>query len=246
MPVLRQAVLKTLLWMRQTPLRRPALILLVKVHNASYHLIALFSSHTGKHPKHDIQKYHEFFLKHINRSDHVLDVGSGTGYVAWQLADKAKQVVGIEIAEAKVIKAQHLYRHPNLSFIVGDATTHTFTQAFDVIVLSNTLEHIDDRVTIMKALANLAPKILIRVPMLTRDWITVHKKQLGLPYLLDETHTIEYEYDSFRREMAAANLSIQSLHVNFGEIYAVITTKKQPTAVTPQTHVLAHPQHNSS
>ncbi|MEX1112068.1 MAG: class I SAM-dependent methyltransferase [Candidatus Andersenbacteria bacterium] len=218
----RKLILDGLTALRGTSARKPVLRLLVWLHNTSYHQISFFASHTGIHPKHAIQNYYRFFLEHIDPTDRVLDVGSGNGAVAYKLAEKAKVVAGIDIRPANVAHAKKTYQRDNLEFLVGDATTYSFQEPFDVIVLSNVLEHIEHRIEFLQKLQHVAPKILIRVPMLTRDWITVYKKEQGLPYRLDDTHFIEYTTEVFRREMKEAGLKIEHLHVNFGELYAVV------------------------
>ena len=220
--LLRRLVLWFIWALRREPLTRwPLLRLLNWLHNWSYHLLSFFSSHTGIHPKHDIMRYHEFFIANVSSSDAVLDVGAGNGKVAFEVAQHASSVVGIDIRPANVAKAEAAYQRPNLRYLLGDATTHTFASSFDVVMLSNVLEHIDDRVGLLRSLKQLAPKILIRVPAITRDWLTVYKQQHGLEYRLDDTHTIEYDEETLRDEIATAGLNVTSLATRFGEFYAV-------------------------
>ncbi len=222
-PTHRQMILRVLLRLRQSRWRRPILSFLVRLHNSAYSWISFFASYKGIHPKHDIIKYHKFFLDHVTPQDRILDIGCGSGAVAFDLAKKARQVVGIDFSAGNIVRAQKTYRHDNLTFVQGDATTYTFDQVFDVIVLSNVIEHIEDRVGFLKRLAALAPSLLIRVPLISRDWISVYKRNEGFEYRLDETHYIEYTEEEFRREIQEANLHIKSLSIKFGELYAVCT-----------------------
>jgi hypothetical protein len=75
---------------------------------------------------------------------------------------------------------------------------------------------------ILRKVKKLAPRILIRVPMINRDWITLYKKELGLEYRLDKTHFIEYTLESFKKELEQASLKIDKFSIQFGEIWAVI------------------------
>ena len=210
--------------LRSTPLRRPIMALLVRLHNLSYHLISFFASYSGTHPKHRLMDYHAFFAGNVSATDVVLDVGCGKGEVARTVAQKAKKVVGIDFSpESIAIAKRAAGTTPNLSFIIGDATTYEFSQKFDAIILSNVLEHIQYRVDFLKKLSHVAPKILIRVPMVTRDWITLYKKEQGFEYRLDDTHYLEYDIPTFQNEIKAAQLRIAHYHVNFGELYAVVT-----------------------
>lgn len=222
MKLLRRSILGALTLLRGTRLRRPITGRLVWLHNWSYHLIAFFASHGGRHPKHGIQNYHEFFVRNVTSNDRVLDIGSGHGDVTFDVAKKAKAVVGLDISAKNVARAQRKYHRPNLHFVVGDAVTYTWHKEFDVIILSNILEHIEQRVEFLKKLSALAPTILIRVPLITRDWISVYKKNEGFEYRLDDTHFIEYDEPTFRNEIDQAGLTIDSQHVTFGELYAVV------------------------
>jgi 2-polyprenyl-3-methyl-5-hydroxy-6-metoxy-1,4-benzoquinol methylase len=222
MPALhRQLALKLLLKLRQSRLRRPILRFLSSLHNTSYHLISFFASASGFHPKHEIIKYELFFLEHLQPSDTVLDIGCGNGKVSYHLAQKAKHVVGVDLKASNIKKASQLFSLPNLSFSVADATRDSLPGPFNAIVLSNVLEHIEHRVEFLKKLKNIAPQLLIRVPLLTRDWLTVFKKNEGFEYRLDITHYIEYTEENFRQEIEQAGLKIVHLHTAFGEIYAV-------------------------
>ncbi|MDP3997112.1 MAG: class I SAM-dependent methyltransferase [bacterium] len=161
-------------------------------------------------------------MDNIDANNTVLDIGCGKGEVARSVSQKAKEVVGIDISNKNIQLADENKTPTNLSYIVGDATTYRFNQKFDVIILSNVLEHIKNRVDFLKKLSGIAPRILIRVPMITRDWISVYKKNEGFAYRLDDTHYIEYDLHSFFKEIKEANLKILHYHINFGELYAVV------------------------
>jgi 2-polyprenyl-3-methyl-5-hydroxy-6-metoxy-1,4-benzoquinol methylase len=176
----------------------------------------------GIHPKHDLTRYCDFFLTNIQESDSVLDIGCGIGYVANQVARKAKHVTGVDNDRTHMDIAQKMFHKDNLEFLFADATKYDFGQKYDVIILSNVLEHIENRVKFLSDIKNLAPKILIRVPMLNRDWLPLYKKQLGLFYFCDKTHFTEYTLETFKKEMTQAGLVVDNYSVQFGEIWAVV------------------------
>ncbi|HLP86288.1 MAG TPA: class I SAM-dependent methyltransferase [Candidatus Paceibacterota bacterium] len=176
----------------------------------------------GLHPKHRLIGYHKFFIDNISINDRVLDIGCGNGSLDYDVAEKAKEVVGIDISERNIAKARRIHSKPNIKYIVGDAVKDLSGEKFDVIILSNVLEHIKDRVEFMKSIKGLASKYLIRVPMLDRDWIPLYKKELGVEWRLDLTHYTEFTRESFEKEITSAGYQIESLSVQFGEIWAVI------------------------
>jgi len=105
---------------------------------------------------------------------------------------------------------------------VNDDPKNYIRGKVSVIILSNVIEHIEDRVKFLKEIRKLAKKFLIRVPMIDRDWLTLYKKELGVEYRLDKTHFTEYTEQSFRDEVKEAGYKIVSLYIRFGEIYAVL------------------------
>lgn len=178
----------------------------------------------GVHIKHEIMTgIHSFFLDRIPRNVKVLDVGCGYGAVANAIAKRNDlSVVGIDYNEDQIAQAKKSYEKPNLKFYVGDATTDLPDQSFDAIVLSSLLEHVEDRVALLKSLASeYGPAcILIRVPMLERHYHVALKKMLGLFAYTDKDHKIEYTMELFETEMRLACLQIDYREVRWGDIWA--------------------------
>ena len=100
----------------------------------------------GIHPKHRVTDYHRFFVERIRAGEKVLDIGCGGGSVAFSIAETGAMVTGIDIDESLIQTARRRYDRTNLSFIVGDVTKALPHGCFDVVVLSNILEHIDDQI----------------------------------------------------------------------------------------------------
>jgi len=179
----------------------------------------------GIHTKHRHMKYHDFFTNRIQMNEIVLDVGCGIGIVSNFVAKRCHaKVIGIDLSRSNIERAQAEFFHENIIFIVGDALTDLPKERFDVVILSNVLEHIDERVDFLKRInLTVSPKrLLIRVPQFERDWRVPLKKELGLDYRLDSTHYIEYTYESFKDEMDEAGLSIKYMECRWGEIWAEV------------------------
>lgn len=199
--------------------------LALRFHTFLYKVISVLSirNEKGTHPKHRLLKYHDFFLDNITANDRVLDIGCGNGELAFDIAKKAREVVAVDIDPKKISVAKSKYIGVNIFYKVADATRDLADEKFDIIMLSNVLEHIDHRVEFLKNIKPLANKFLIRVPMFDRDWIPLYKKELELEWRLDMTHYTEFTEKNFREEISTAGLNIESLYVRFGEIYSVIT-----------------------
>ena len=198
--------------------------LALRVHNFSYKFSTKLAvkMEDGLHPKHRLMNYHQFFVENINEGDVVLDMGCGNGALTYDVAKKAKKVTGVDFDEKNIRIGKERYQTPNIEYIVGDITSFDSDEKFNVIILSNVLEHIENRIGFLKKIRKLAPKTLARVPMINRDWITLYKKELGISYKLDNTHFIEYTLEKFRDEIEKAGFKIKSYSIQFGEIWAVL------------------------
>jgi len=204
----------------------------LQLHTVIYKLAGMIAVqlNEGIHPKHRIMQYKEWFLHNINNDDVLLDVGCNNGMMPELISKKAKFVYGIEIEQKHIIAARNLRQKDNIEYICADATTYDYTNCrpIDCVTLSNVLEHIEHRVDFLKKLVAQVSwkddnnkKLLIRVPMIDREWIVIYKKELNLEYRLDSTHFTEYTYEQFNDELNQSGIKILSHHVRFGEIYAV-------------------------
>lgn len=206
---------------------RSALIFLFDLHKRLLTLISDRASdyEGGVHPKHRLMKYHDFFTRRVKKGEKILDIGSGIGFLAYDLAKAGAYVTGIELSEKNVAKANRLYQETNLKFIRSDAWKNMPKEKFDTAVMSNVLEHIDDRIGFLKKVqSEVSPsRWLIRVPCFDRDWTVALAQELGVDSRLDETHFTEFTRESFNEEMAKAGLKIIYLEVRWGEIWAELT-----------------------
>ena len=199
--------------------------MLLRAHSFSYRLAGSLAQRVerdGLHPKHRLMNYHKFFVDNVSKSDSVLDIGCGNGALTYDVARKAKKVVAIDLNEENIEIAREKYSAPNIRYLRNDITKELPDKKFDLIVLSNVLEHIENRVEFLRRIEDLAPKILIRVPIINRDWITLYKKELGMEWRLDPTHYTEYTLESFKEELQKADLNLDNYSVQFGEIWAVV------------------------
>lgn len=199
----------------------------VYLNNLSYQKIASLAimDNKGIHPKHRIMNYHDFFINNIKTRDNVLDIGCGNGFLAFDVADRARKVLGIDIEKKNIDIAKKNYEKKNLDFIIGDATEVDFSEKVDVIILSNVLEHIENRIDFLKKIKQIAPKLLIRVPLITRSWLAVYLKEKGKEYRLDGTHFVEYTEENFELEIENSDMKVESFYVKWGELYAVVSAK---------------------
>ena len=86
--------------------------LLLKLHSFSYGWAGRLSQKVekdGLHPKHRIMNYHRFFVDNVSENETVLDIGCGNGALTYDVAKKAKKVVGVDLREKNISIAESKY-----------------------------------------------------------------------------------------------------------------------------------------
>ncbi len=177
----------------------------------------------GVHPKHRLTNYHGFFIDRIADGERVLDVGCGVGEVARSIARArpGATVVGVDNDAGRLRRAEAGENPANISFLMMDVTKSTPEGRWDVVVLSNVLEHIAEREAFLAALLRTvkAGKYLIRVPMFERSWTMPMRRELGANIYSDPDHKIEPSREDARRELASVGLEITEMLTIWGEIW---------------------------
>jgi 2-polyprenyl-3-methyl-5-hydroxy-6-metoxy-1,4-benzoquinol methylase len=178
----------------------------------------------GEHPKHRLMGYHEFFIERIPTGSRVLDIGCGNGAVARSIATHVEgvDVLGMDMDEPRLKQAKSADNPPNLRFMLGDALANLPNGSWNVVVLSNVLEHIDARIDFLHRIRErIQPeRILIRVPLYQRHWQIPLRKELGIGYFSDPTHFIEHTAEEFTKEIESSGLRIAERILLWGEIWA--------------------------
>jgi len=188
----------------------------------------------GVHPKHRLIAYHEFFITHIRASDTVLDIGCGDGTVTEAVAGKALgQVTGIDKAIGVVQNNSKRHNPPNVQYLHGDATQldrakdkHGLGEQ-DAVILSNILEHVQFPDEVLRDVQRLfKPRIaLIRLPMFERDWMVPIRRELGVNYMLDDTHIKEYTERQSIDMVDSGGYEIIEMHTKWSEFWIAAEVK---------------------
>jgi len=104
----------------------------------------------------------------IEPQSEIIDVGCGTGRLAFALADQCKSVLGIDLSKRNINRAQLtllqqpndqiIFRHRNLSEILNEGQTH-----FDYAVLTYVIHEVneEERINLLNEIAQVADKIII-------------------------------------------------------------------------------------
>ena len=176
----------------------------------------------GIHPKHRLTDYHRFFVERIADGERVVDIGCGLGSVADTIVRSRKvTVIGIDEDPRSIELARARYKHERLEFRCGDARRELPEGQWDVVVLSNVLEHLEHRRAFLHAIkARLEPKkVLIRLPLFERSWTVPMRKELGITWMSDDTHFAEKTQEDWVKELEEAGLAVTHVQIRWGEIW---------------------------
>ena len=101
----------------------------------------LVPSYVGNTALEHLHRY--AFAREYAQDKDILDIACGEGYGAYLLADVARSVIGVDIAEEVVEHARRKYGdHPRLSFEIGTCSEIPLDDAsVDLVVSFETLEH---------------------------------------------------------------------------------------------------------
>lgn len=179
----------------------------------------------GIHPKHRLTKYFDYFTAKIENGQSVVDIGCSRGEVALKIAEARpdSSVLGVDIEEYKIKEACSNPHPENLKFLCTDATQGIDGHCWDVMIVSNVLEHIDERVKFLQDLISTtnAQTVLLRVPLFQREWQMPLRKELQVNYFSDADHKIEHTIEEFVSEVEQAGIELIELETLWGEIWAV-------------------------
>jgi len=104
----------------------------------------------------------------IKEQSNIIDVGCGTGRLAFTLADNCKSVLGIDLSSRNINRAQLKLRqqpnnkisfqHRSISEIIKEGQTH-----FDYAVLTYVIHEVDEdeRIKLLNEIAQVADNIII-------------------------------------------------------------------------------------
>lgn len=98
----------------------------------------------GRIKSEHLNRYY-FVTSHFQLKDKtILDIASGEGYGSNILAQYAKHVYGVDIAEEAIVHSRSKYKTDNLQYMQGSATNIPIeTGTIDMVVSFETIEHLD-------------------------------------------------------------------------------------------------------
>lgn len=132
----------------------------------------------------------------IKKNYKILDVGSGNGYIAYNLSNNVKQIVCIDNDKSIIRNAKKKFKKKNIQFICDDLKNlHKYNHhKFDLIVCSHIIEHLYKPFSFLNSLKKYNSKIYIEVPDFENDVLNSIKKKINYNLLYSDNDHI-YEFD---------------------------------------------------
>lgn len=171
------------------------------------------------HPKHLFDEDRNSLLKQsVRPGDCFLDIGSGSGSDCLIAARAgANPVYGIEY-DPKILelaRGRATRENDDIEFVQLDIEAAEFSfdaDFFDLINFTNVLEHLDNRIPVLRELGRIAKpgaRMIVSIPNRNTIW----KKTLrfaGLDSRDDDDHRIEYDRDDLFKEITSGGWKIAS------------------------------------
>jgi len=126
---------------------------------------------TGERTLPDVPEENYWYRRHVAvyewiaercAGHRVVDLACGEGYGADLIAQRARQVIGVDANPEAYGHARARYRRSNLSFQRG--LVEEFDQQVDVVVFLQTIEHIHEPEQLLDRIAQIAPLAYISTP----------------------------------------------------------------------------------
>ncbi len=85
---------------------------------------------------------YKFFLRHIQHTDHVLELACAEGLGTYMLATKAQHITAVEVEQELIDFARTYFMHDTIEYICENALDINLDKKFDVIIASEVHEYL--------------------------------------------------------------------------------------------------------
>lgn len=169
---------------------------------------------------HPVRKYTiDFITEKLKAEDSVLDLGCNAGHLTFEIAKKAKMVVGIDFDKGAIETAKAKNKLENLTFINAEAESFLkrSNQTFDVLILSHIIEHIDNPEQFLMNFRNYFKYIYIEVPDFDKSYMNHYRKDLECDLIYTDTdHVSEFDRVEIKNMLEQCGFGILESEYRFG------------------------------
>ena len=143
-------------------------------------------------------------------SGQVIDIGCGFGVLVAMGQKQGKDVIGLDTSESMIAGSREYLRSENIDPEKVQLTTAEDLieqgQSFDVVIMIDVLEHIDDPqgfLQLVEQLLNPGGRLILSVPA-HQEFYDSRDEMLG--------HYLRYEKESLLADLAVTNLKFVDMH----------------------------------
>ena len=165
------------------------------------------------------QRSKTFILSNIDKTSVVLDLGCNQGDISFIIAEKAKEVVGIDYNPSAIVKAKQFYKKTNLHFENREALEFLKenSKQFDILILSHILEHLDNPKQFLLEFKDFFKMIYIEVPDFDRTYLNQYRKDFDFtPINTDDDHISEFDRLDLETLLSECNIEKIKEEYRFG------------------------------
>lgn len=176
--------------------------------------------------KHYSVKDHPFWkfsyrvlYSNIKSSDRILDLGCHFGNISFNLAEKAKEVIGVDHNANSIQTAKSRHQRDNLTYVHADAFEYLSNnkEKFNVLILSHILEHLDNPKEFLNKFKTFFENIYIEVPDFDRYLLNHYRKDLDVKLnYSDDDHVSEFDRDEITQILHDCNIDILQAEWRYG------------------------------
>ena len=202
---------------------KKAIVLTLKRLDLGSAAAVRLTKYTGKsktcvHPKHFLNPT-PWFMKFIEKSDTVLDLGCGYGQNSLKTAKKAKKVLGLDsdrnlLEQAKISADQNKISNVSFNYVNLESRIPIENKLFNKIIILDVLEHIKNRDQLAREIKRILKNdglAIISVPNAQTSW-KKFQRSAGVCSFSDPDHKIEFSERSIKKFLNNHKLKV----IHFG------------------------------
>ena len=153
-------------------------------------------------------------LARISKGDRVLDVATGTGFLAAALAASAGEVLATDLTPGMLQKAHTLIgNRPNVAYVLADAENLPFREAsFDAVTCRVALHHFPDPPTSIAEMARVCKRHgrVVIMDIISSEDPAKSAYHNRMEKLRDSSHVREYPLSVLEGMITAAGLRVET------------------------------------
>lgn len=165
---------------------------------------------------------YKFVTRQLRPKDKVLEIGCGSGLGSIFLSQFCHSVYGLDVKEREIRDAKRISKRNNLSFIQKDFFEYSSEDKFDVIVMMDVIEHMDEstgRKMLQKATKHLNPHgiLFIGTPSIYSFEYQSAFSKAGHVKLYDQMELIKIVEEYYGRAIAFS-MNDETIHTGFAKL----------------------------